>query len=82
MDEKTIVEKIDTSKPIHLRLDSLRSSIINLQVKVNELVDIINEQLIPDDDFNYDEEDDENEKDIVIEPNDLKISKRKPKKMN
>lgn len=81
MDEKMIVEKIDTSKPIHLRLDSLRSSIIDLQVKVNELVDIINEQLIPDDDFNYDEEEDD-EKDIVIEPNDLKLSKRKPKKIN
>lgn len=82
MDDELMIEPINTSKKIPLKMEELRREIVNLQTKVNEIIDVLNEQFAPDDDYvDDDDEDDEDEK-IVVSPSDLTFDKRKPRKMN
>lgn len=84
MEDELLIENIDTTRQIPLKLDALRSAIVDLQVKVNEIIDVINEEFAPDDAFDDDdeEEEDDGEEKVLIQPSDLKLGKRKPQKMN
>lgn len=58
MDEKIeLIEKIDTSKIIRPNTKDIVAELINLQVKVNEVIDYINMYIMPDEPFDDDDED-------------------------
>ena len=70
------IEKIDTTKPIRMSSRDLHHEILVLQQKVNELIDVVNYMMMPDEDT-YDDD----EEAVVIKPGDINIqSEKKPKK--
>lgn len=72
-DMEDYIEPIDTSKMFNATPNELRRAIINLQVKVNEVIEAHNTSLFPE----FLEEDDDEEEKVVVSPSDV----IKPKKV-
>lgn len=76
MDEKNeLIEKIDTSKLIRPNTRDLVAALVELQVKMNEIIEVVNLTLMPDDSF--DDEDDEEP--TVISPSNLTLGQKNKK---
>lgn len=73
-DMEEYIEPIDTARMFNATSNELRREIINLQVKVNELIEAHNTSLFPE--SQEDDEDDDEER-TVISPSDV----IKPKKI-
>ena len=57
MDENAeLIERIDTSKPIRHNTRDIAAAIIEIQVKLNEIIDVVNLSLIPEEPFDDDED--------------------------
>ena len=68
MDENAeLIERIDTSKPIRHNTRDIVAAIIEIQVKLNEIIDVVNLSLIPEEPF----DDDEDEAPTIVSPSNL-----------
>ena len=68
MDENAeLIEKIDTSKPISHNTRDIVAAIIEIQVKLNEIIDVVNLSLTPEEPF----DDDEDEEPTIVSPSNL-----------
>ena len=70
MDENAeLIERIDTSKPIRHNTRDIVAAIIEIQVKLNEIIDVVNLSLTPEEPF----DDDEDEEPTIVSPSNLKL---------
>ena len=76
MDENAeLIEKIDTSKPIRHNTRDIVAAIIEIQVKLNEIIDVVNLSLTPEEPF----DDDEDEEPTIISPSNLTLGSKNKK---
>ena len=76
MDENAeLIEKIDTSKPIRHNTRDIVAAIIEIQVKLNEIIDVVNLSLIPEEPF----DDDEDEEPTIVSPSNLTLGSKNKK---
>lgn len=76
MDENAeLIEKIDTSKPIRPNTRDIVTAIIEIQVKLNEIIDVVNLSLTPEEPF----DDDEDEEPTVVSPSNLTLGSKNKK---
>lgn len=74
MDENAeLIEKIDTSKPIRHNTRDIVAAIIEIQVKLNEIIDVVNLSLTPEEPF----DDDEDEEPTIVSPSNLTLGSKK-----
>ena len=76
MDENAeLIEKIDTSKPIRHNTRDIAAAIIEIQVKLNEIIDVVNLSLTPEEPF----DDDEDEEPTIVSPSNLTLGSKNKK---
>ena len=76
MDENAeLIEKIDTSKPIRHNTRDIVAAIIEIQVKLNEIIDVVNLSLTPEEPF----DDDEDEEPTIVSPSNLTLESKNKK---
>ena len=76
MDENAeFIERIDTSKPIRHNTMSIVAAIIEIQVKLNEIIDVVNLSLTPEEPF----DDDEDEEPTIVSPSNLTLGSKNKK---
>lgn len=77
MDENNdeLIEKIDTSKPIKPNTRDIVTAIIEIQVKINEIIDVVNLSLMPEEPF----DDDEDEEPTVVSSSNLTLGSKNKK---
>lgn len=76
MDENAeLIEKIDTSKPIRHNTRDIVAAIIEIQVKLNEIIDVVNLSLTPEEPF----DDDEDEEPTIVSPSNLTLGSKNKK---
>jgi len=76
MDENAeLIEKIDTSKPIRHNTRDIVAAIIEIQVKLNEIIDVVNLSLAPEEPF----DDDEDEEPTIVSPSNLTLGSKNKK---
>ena len=76
MDENAeLIERIDTSKPIRHNTRDIVAAIIEIQVKLNEIIDVVNLSLIPEEPF----DDDEDEEPPIVSPSNLTLGSKNKK---
>ena len=76
MDENAeLIERIDTSKPIRHNTRDIVAAIIEIQVKLNEIIDVVNLSLIPEEPF----DDDEDEEPTIVSPSNLTLGSKNKK---
>ena len=76
MDENAeLIEKIDTSKPIRHNTRDIVAAIIEIQVKLNEIIDVVNLSLTPEEPF----DDDEDEDPTIVSPSNLTLGSKNKK---
>lgn len=76
MDENAeLIEKIDTSKPIRHNTRDIVAAIIEIQVKLNEIIDVVNLSLTPEEPF----DDDEDEEPTIVSPSNLTLGAKNKK---
>ena len=76
MDENAeLIEKIDTSKPIRHNTRDIVAAIIEIQVKLNEIIDVVNLSLTPEEPF----DDDEDEGPTIVSPSNLTLGSKNKK---
>jgi hypothetical protein len=69
-DENTgYIDKIDTTKILRKNVMDLQEAVVELQVKMNEIIDSINTMMMPDDDFDEEEEDEQ----VVVKPSQIDL---------
>lgn len=74
MDENAeLIERIDTSKPIRHNTRDIVAAIIEIQVKLNEIIDVVNLSLTPEEPF----DDDEDEEPTIVSPSNLTLGSKK-----
>lgn len=76
MDENAeLIERIDTSKPIRHNTRDIVAAIIEIQVKLNEIIDVVNLSLAPEEPF----DDDEDEEPTIVSPSNLTLGSKNKK---
>lgn len=76
MDENAeLIERIDTSKPIRHNTRDIVAAIIEIQVKLNEIIDVVNLSLTPEEPF----DDDEDEEPTIVSPSNLTLGSKNKK---
>lgn len=76
MDENAeLIEKIDTSKPLRHNTRDIVAAIIEIQVKLNEIIDVVNLSLTPEEPF----DDDEDEEPTIVSPSNLTLGSKNKK---
>ena len=76
MDENAeLIERIDTSKPIRHNTRDIVAAIIEIQVKLNEIIDVVNLSLTPEEPF----DDDEDEEPTIVSPSNLTLESKNKK---
>ena len=76
MDENAeLIERIDTSKPIRNNTRDIVAAIIEIQVKLNEIIDVVNLSLTPEEPF----DDDEDEEPTIVSPSNLTLGSKNKK---
>lgn len=76
MDENAeLIEKIDTSKPLRHNTRDIVAAIIEIQVKLNEIIDAVNLSLTPEEPF----DDDEDEEPTIVSPSNLTLGSKNKK---
>ena len=76
MDENAeLIERIDTSKPIRHNTRDIVAAIIEIQFKLNEIIDVVNLSLTPEEPF----DDDEDEEPTIVSPSNLKLGSKNKK---
>lgn len=76
MDENAeFIERIDTSKPIRHNTRDIVAAIIEIQVKLNEIIDVVNLSLTPEEPF----DDDEDEEPTIVSPSNLTLGSKNKK---
>ena len=76
MDENAeLLERIDTSKPIRHNTRDIVAAIIEIQVKLNEIIDVVNLSLTPEEPF----DDDEDEEPTIVSPSNLTLGSKNKK---
>lgn len=76
MDERSdLIEKIDTSKIIRPNTKDIVAALIELQVKMNEIIDVVNIYLMPDEPLDDDEEDEP----TVVSPSNITLGLKNKK---
>ena len=76
MDENAeSIERIDTSKPIRHNTRDIVAAIIEIQVKLNEIIDVVNLSLTPEEPF----DDDEDEEPTIVSPSNLTLGSKNKK---
>lgn len=70
------IDRIDTTEDFPLMASKLKEKIIEIQEKVNEVIDVINVLTMPDDQDEYDDDDDEEEE---LLPGEVIIGRSIPK---
>ena len=76
MDENAeLIEKIDTSKPIRHNTRDIVAAIIEIQVKLNEIIDVVNLSLTPEEPF----DDDEDEEPTIVSSSNLTLGSKNKK---
>ena len=73
MDENAeLIERIDTSKPIRHNTRDIVAAIIEIQFKLNEIIDVVNLSLTPEEPF----DDDEDEEPTIVSPSNLTLGSK------
>ena len=76
MDENAeLIERIDTSKPIRHNTRDIVAAIIEIQVKLNEIIDVVNLSLTPEEPY----DDDEDEEPTIVSPSNLTLGSKNKK---
>ena len=76
MDENAeLIERIDTSKPIRHNTRDIVAAIIEIQVKLNEIIDVVNLSLTPEEPF----DDDEDEEPTIVSPSNRTLGSKNKK---
>ena len=76
MDENAeLIERIDTSKPIRHNTRDIVAAIIEIQVKLNEIIDVVNLSLTPEEPF----DDDEDEEPTIVSSSNLTLGSKNKK---
>lgn len=71
-----MISKIDTSKPLRKSTIDLYSAVVELQTKVNEIIDALNVYMLPDDE-DADSDDDDDEEPTVVSPSQVNLGSTK-----